>query len=379
MERSESRFFRHFDFWLLGATLLLCVIGLVMIYSATECVTAAPLDLASPTIRQAIFLVAGLAVMLVLTLIDYRLYGHYRWALWAITLGMLAIVSVIGVITHGAQRWVVIGFFLFQPSELSKLFLVLVTAKFMADHQEKMGQWRFLIGSFFFVAIPMGLVYLQPDLGTTIVMALTWGIMALAGGMRPRDVLIVVVAFILAAPLLWANLRPYQQERIMTFIDPTRDPLGAGYNVDQARTAIGSGGLYGLGVCSGTQTQLRFLRIRQTDFIFSVIGEELGFVGAAFVIVLVAFILLRLVRAAQLARTTYGKLIAVGVTGIIFVQSFVNLGMNLGLMPVTGIPLPFVSSGGSSLISLLAAEGVVQSILVRHQRLELEGSGTKYS
>jgi rod shape determining protein RodA len=378
MERAEHQPLRHFDVWLFGATLLLCLIGVVMIYSATECIEAQPLNWQSPTIRQLLYLIAGLVAMFVLTLLDYRIYALYRWPIWAATLIMLGVVSVIGVITHGAQRWVDLGVFLFQPSELSKLLLVLVSAKYMADHEEQMSRWRYLFGSFFFVAIPMGLVYLQPDLGTTIVLALSWGIMALAAGMRLRDVLIVAVAFILAAPLLWANLRPYQQERILTFIDPTRDPLGAGYNVDQARTAIGSGGLYGLGFCSGTQTQLRFLRIRQTDFIFSVIGEELGFAGGALVIVLMAFILLRLVRAARLARTTYGKLIAVGVMAIVFVQSYVNLGMNLGLMPVTGIPLPFVSSGGSSLISLLMAEGVVQSILVRHQRLELAGSGPKY-
>jgi len=161
-------------------------------------------------------------------------------------------------------------------------------------------------------------------------------------------------------------------------VNPGHDPLGSGYNVTQARIAIGSGGLLGLGFCSGTQSQLRFLRIRQTDFIFSVIGEELGFIGSLFVIGLIVFILLRVVRAAMLARTTYGKLIAVGVTTVVFVQSYMNLGMNLGLMPVVGIPLPFVSSGGSSLISLMAAEGVVQSILLRQHGLELAGSGKKH-
>jgi rod shape determining protein RodA len=184
---------------------------------------------------------------------------------------------------------------------------------------------------------------------------------------------------VIAAPYLWSNLRPYQQERIMTFLDPSHDPLGAGYNVTQARIAIGAGGLWGLGFCSGTQSQLRFLRIRQTDFIFSVIGEELGFIGAVFVIALFAFILLRLIRAAMLARDTYGKLVLIGIVAIVLVQSYVNLGMNLGLMPVTGIPLPFVSSGGSSLITLLFAEGIAQSILLRHRGLRLEGSSKGYA
>ena len=316
--------------------------------------------------------------MFVLTLIDYLVYAALRWPIWVGTIAILGAVQVIGIITHGAQRWIDLGIFPFQPSELTKLLLVLVVAKYMTDHEEQMSNWRFLAISFVFVAVPIFLVYLQPDLGTTIVLAATWGIMALAAGMKLRDVLIIVTLLVVTAPLLWSSLRPYQQERLLTFVDPGRDPLGAGYNVDQARTAIGSGGLWGLGFCSGTQTQLRFLRIRQSDFIFSVIGEELGFIGALFVMGLIVFILLRLVRAAMLARTTYGKLIAIGVTAVIFVQSYVNLGMNLGLMPVTGIPLPFVSAGGSSLISLLAAQGVVQSILTRHRGLQLEGSGKKY-
>ncbi|MDE3088880.1 MAG: rod shape-determining protein RodA [Chloroflexota bacterium] len=378
MERLARPRFPDFDLWLLGATLLLALIGIAMIYSATACITGEPLDWQSPALRQALYLGIGLVGMFAIAFIDYRAYGALRWLIWVFTLGILAVVSVIGQMTHGAQRWIDLRIFLFQPSELSKLLLILVVAKYMADHELEMTKWRVLAVSFLFVALPLALVYLQPDLGTAIVLAATWGVMALAAGMKMRDVLIIAAIGLIAAPLIWSNLRQYQQERILTFLDPARDPLGAGYNVTQARIAIGSGGLYGLGFCSGTQSQLRFLRIRQTDFIFSVIGEELGFIGALFVLALIAFILFRIIRAAMLARTTYGKLIALGVTAVIFVQSSVNLGMNLGLMPVTGIPLPFVSSGGSSLISLLAAEGVVQSILMRHSGLELAGSGKKY-
>lgn len=378
MERSQFQPFRYFDVWLLGATLLLTLIGALMIYSATACITNETLDWTSAVVRQFMWLAAGLVAMVVLTIVDYRVYANMRWVIWAGTIVILLAVEVIGIVTHGAQRWIPIAGFQFQPSEFTKLFLVLVVAKYMADHSEEMSKWRNLLLSFSFVAVPLVLVYLQPDLGTTIVLAATWGVMALAAGMKKRDVLLIVAVMVVAAPIMWGNLRPYQQDRILTFIDPERDPLGAGYNVDQARTAIGSGGLWGLGFCSGTQTQLRFLRIRQTDFIFSVIGEELGLIGALFVLALVVFILFRLIRVAMLARTPYGKFVAVGVTAIILIQSYVNLGMNLGLMPVTGIPLPFVSAGGSSLISLLAAEGVAQSILVRHRGLQLEGSGKKY-
>ena len=379
MERVSRPRFLHFDFWLLGATLLLILIGVLMIYSATACINGDTLDWSSPTIRQILYAVAGLIGMFILALIDYRLFASLRWLIWIFTLGILAIVSILGQITHGAQRWIDLRVFLFQPSELSKLLLVLVVAKYMADHEAEMSRWRFLAISFFFVAVPIGLVYLQPDLGTALVILATWGVMALAAGMRLRDVLILLAVGVLVAPFVWTSLLPYQQERIMTFLDPTHDPLGAGYNVTQARIAIGAGGLWGLGFCNGTQSQLRFLRIRQTDFIFSVIGEELGFIGAVFVIALFAFILFRLIRAAMLSRDVYGKLVVIGILAIILMQSYVNLGMNLGLMPVTGIPLPFVSSGGSSLITLLFAEGIAQSILLRHRGLRLEGSSKGYA
>lgn len=377
MARSERRL-EHFDIWLLGATILLALIGIAMIYSATACIDAEPLDMASPTIKQIIYLVAGVIAMAVLALIDFRVYGGLRWIIWGGTVASLAAVWLYGQITHGAQRWIDLGIFLFQPSELTKLLVILVVAKYMSDRADRMNRLRSIILSLGFVALPIAFVFVQPDLGTTIVLAATWGVMLFASGLNWRYVLILGAVLLVAAFPLWMNLRPYQQERVLTFLDPGRDPLGTGYNVTQSRIAIGSGGWLGQGYCSGTQSQLRFLRNRSTDFIFSVIAEELGFIGSVFVIALFAFILFRIVRAASLARNSYGKLIAIGITGMIFVQSTVNLGMNLGLMPVTGIPLPFVSAGGSSLISLLAAEGVVQSILLRHQGLELEGASGSY-
>jgi len=378
MDRLARPRFFYFDFWLLAATLFLTIIGILMIYSATECITGEPLDWNSPTVRQGMYAFAGLVALFLLSLVDYRLYGSLRWVLWVGILGLLAIVFVIGQVTHGAQRWIDLRFFLFQPSELSKLVLILVVAKYIADHEAEMQRWRHVIVSFGLVAIPMLLVYLQPDLGTTIIIGATWGVLILATGIRLRDALLLLALVVVLAPLLWVNLRPYQQERILTFLDPGRDPLGSGYNVTQARIAIGTGGLWGAGFCSGPQSQLRFLRIRQTDFIFAVIGEELGFGGALFVIALYVFILFRLVRVAMLARDTYGKLIAIGIVAVLFIQSFVNLGMTMGLMPVVGIPLPFVSAGGSSLITLYAAQGIAQSVLLRHRELRLEGAGQRY-
>lgn len=378
MDRLTRPRFLLFDPWLLGATVLLNVIGLLMIYSATECITGEPLDWSSPTVRQALYTLAGIAVMFLLAALDYRVHASLRLILWTGILLLLVIVFIIGQVTLGAQRWIDLRVFVLQPSELCKLILILVVAKYMADHATEMARWKHLACSFVFVAIPMVLVYLQPDLGTSIVIGATWGVMALAAGMRPRDVLIIVTILVVLAPLIWTNLRPYQQERVLSFIEPGRDPLGSGYNVTQARIAIGSGGMWGAGFCSGPQSQLRFLRIRQTDFIFSVIGEELGFFGALFIIALYAFILFRLVRIAMLARDEFGKLIAIGVVAVIFIQTFINLAMNLGLMPVVGIPLPFISAGGSSLITLYAAQGIAQSVLLRHREFTLEGAGRRY-
>ncbi len=378
MERLSRPRFTHFDFWLFGAALLLVIIGITMIYSATACITGESLDWESPVIRQILYSIVGFAAMFSLAFVDYRLWGALRWLIWGGIVALLAIVFLAEV-TFGAQRWINLGVILLQPSEATKLATILIAAKYMGDHADKMSQWRYLGISFLFVAVPMALIFVQPDLGTTMVVGATWALMALAAGMRWRDVLIVVGVLAVLTPfVILPNLRAYQVERLMTFLDPTRDPLGSGYNVTQARIAIGAGGFWGLGFCSGTQSQLRFLRIRQTDFIFSVIGEELGFLGSLFVLALIVFILFRLIRVARLARTPDGKLIAIGVAAVIFIQSWVNLAMNLGLVPAVGVPLPFVSSGGSSLITLLAGLGIAQSILLRHTGLQLEGSGKSY-
>ena len=210
MDRIVRPRFWLFDPWLFGATLLLTTIGFLMIYSATECITGEPLDWSSPTVRQGIYALVGIVGMFVLTALDFRIYASLRWIIWIATIGLLVAVFLIGQITHGAQRWIDLRFFLFQPSELSKLALILVTAKYMADHAAEMTRWRHLAISFVFVFVPMLLVYFQPDLGTTIVIGATWGIMALAAGMRLRDVLIVLAIVVVLAPFIWTNLRPYQ-------------------------------------------------------------------------------------------------------------------------------------------------------------------------
>jgi rod shape determining protein RodA len=272
----------------------------------------------------------------------------------------------VGQVTHGAQRW--ISGSSFQPSELAKVLIIVTLAQFLAQHEKEIGRFRYILISIIYVAIPMGLIYLQPHLGTVIVLAVIWLVMVLMAGMRLLHLGIFGFVGLLSMPLIWFSLKDYMQERLLLFINPAGDPA-ARYNIDQALISIGSGGWLGKGYASGSQSQLHFLRVRHTDFIFSVIGEEMGFVGALVLFVLIAIVLWRIIRAASLARDSFGRLIACGVAALIFFQSLVNIGMNLSLLPVIGIPLPFISAGGSSLITLLIAEGLVQSVVMRHRRI----------
>ena len=250
--------------------------------------------------------------------------------------------------------------------------LVLILARYFSDHREDIQHPIHLILSLFYAAIPMGLVYLQPDLGTSLILGLIWLGMAWAAGIAIWQFGLLGLGGILAAPTIWFSLKPYMRDRIIAFFNPNRDPSGESYNVIQALISIGSGGMWGKGFARGTQSQLHFLRIRQTDFIFSVYAEELGFVGGIILLVLFLLLLLRTLRAASLAGDPFGQLIACGVAAMIFSQSFVNLAVNLNLLPATGLPLPFISYGGSSLITMLIGLGLVQSIVMRHRKLEFE-------
>ncbi len=376
MVLKERPFYQHFDWLLVLAPLLLITIGTVMIYNTTG--TTEGFDtsnlLQDPTFRQILFATVGLLALFFLSALDYNLYGTLYLPIYALIVGMLAIVIVNGQILHGAQRWIDLGFTQLQPSEFAKLLLVLVLARFLSDHRQDLSQWRTLFISLAIMGLPAALVYLEPDLGTSLVLGFIWLVMILAAGLSWRQLTILAIVGLIIAPVVLLTLQPYQRDRLTTFMNPEADPLGSGYNVTQARIAIGSGGAWGLGVGGGTQSQLRFLRIRHTDFIFSVIGEELGFWGGVFFFAVFAFMILRLLRAAMVARSTFGRLIAVGYAASLFFQSFVNLGMNLGLMPVTGIPLPFVSSGGSSLVTYLMMIGIVESILAYDHALSVRGT-----
>ena len=358
----DRKIWRSFDFVLLAATVLLIAFGVAMIYSATPDTP----ELHDLPRRQVIWALLGLTLTLAVAAIDYRFLESLQQPLYVLTVVSLLLVLVVGQATHGAQRW--ISGSSFQPSELAKVLVIITLAQYLAQHEKDLGRFRYILASMIFVAVPMGLIYLQPHLGTIVVLAVVWLSMVLMAGMRLLHLGIFGLTGLLSIPLVWFSLKDYMRERLLLFINPARDPA-ARYNIDQALISIGSGGWLGKGYASGSQSQLHFLRVRHTDFIFSVIGEEMGFVGTLVLFALIGIVLWRILRAASLARDSFGRLIACGVATLIFFQSLVNIGMNLGLLPVIGIPLPFISAGGSSLITLLIAEGLVQSVVMRHKKM----------
>jgi rod shape determining protein RodA len=284
------------------------------------------------------------------------------------SVGALVFVTTVGEQAYGSRRWILIGDTPVQPSEIAKLVVIVVLAKYLADRQEAIGSLRVFLTSLAIVALPAALVFSQPDLGSSVIFASVWLGMVLVGGARWQHVAGLLGAAVVSVPFALLGLvSDYQRERIALWLDPGSDPLGAGFQSIQAEIGIGSGGLFGKGLMEGTQTQLGYLRTETTDYVFSVLGEELGFVGALVLFALFVLLLWRGLRVAELSRDLFGRLMATGIVIYILLQTFINVGVNVGLLPVTGIPLPFVSQGGSSLITLFIAIGILQSILVRHR------------
>jgi rod shape determining protein RodA len=373
---------RHFDYWLLGAVAFLTIFGVTMIRSAI----AGNIELveANTVTKQIIFAGIGFLIMVVTAMIDYRYWGALSTILFIITFGALAMLFLVGGALFGSSRWFTVGPILVQPSEFAKITVILIMANFFSQNIEKIKNLRVVIQS---LAVTFSIViwiFLQPDLSTSIVILVLWFALLWASGLDLKMLLIAAGAGALVLgigfPLMLLNydpnnasgfLQPYQLSRIINFLFP--DPnasFGAIYNVQQALISIGDGGWFGQGYGGGTQVQLRFLKVRHSDFIFSALSEEFGFIGAAVVILALAFVIYRCLKAARLSSDTYGALIAYGAATLISFQTIVNVGMNLNLLPVTGLTLPFVSYGGSSLITLFIAVGLVESVILRHKDLE---------
>ncbi len=360
---------RHFDWPMLIAIVALTAISVLMIHSAT---LGAPPggDLADAARKQAQFALLGLGVYFGMASIDYRLWYNLYRVLYLLSGILLGIALALGSSEIGdVRRWLDLALFNIQPAELAKVLLIPALAGHLAAQQERIRALRTFVGTLALIAVPAVLIFLQPNLSTAIVVGVVGMAMFYIAGLKKRHVVLLVAAALVAVPLIWSAMADYQRQRVVLFLDP-RTNADAEYNLLQAEISIGNGGLIGQGYAQGSQSQGRFLKVRHTDFIFSVIGEELGFAGALIVLLLISLLLARLLRAATLARDDYSRILAVGVFAMIFFQSAVNIAMNLRLGPVAGLPLPLVSYGGSSLVATLLALGVVQSVVMRHKKME---------
>lgn len=349
---------RQFDWILLTAVGLLLVLSVSVIFSTTFDKSGGATD----ALQQGLFAAVGLGLVVVFGMTDYRVFRSAAGILYLVMLLSLLLVKFMGVTALGATRWINLGFFQLQPSEFAKIVMVIVLAKIFADNQRQLGG-RTLLKSLAYTIPPLLLVASQPDLGTAMVIGALWAGMAIASGIPKRFFVAVIGLGAASLPIFWFWVfHDYQKNRVLTFLNPANDPLGAGYNVKQAQIAVGSGGMWGRALGQGTQSQLNFLPVQHTDFIFAVLAEELGFVGSVFLVLLLGIVAIRALTIAGSARDFFGYQLAIGIMTIVLFQSLINVGMNTGIMPVTGIPLPFVSYGGSSVLMLLFAIGILQSV-----------------
>ena len=366
----EPRAVRNFDLILVLLAVALVAYGGLLLYSAS--LSAYPtITLDHPLTKQMIFALLGVGGMIAVAWVDYRVYGQMAIGLYALAVVLLAAVLFIGDSAYGSTRWFSFAGQQVQASEVAKLLVIIALARYLADRQQQMANPRVFVISLLMAALPAGLVLIEPDMGTAAVFGAIWlGMVAMAGA--PPRYLVIALGIALAAIPFMAllTLGDYQIDRFRLWIDPASDPLGGGFNIRQAEIGIGSGGVFGQGLTEGTQTQLDFLQTSTTDYIFSVLGEELGLIGALVLFALFTALLFRGIRAATLSQDQFGSLVATGIVIMILFQVFINVAVNIRLVPVTGIPLPFISQGGSSLVMMFLALGLLEGILIRHKRLE---------
>jgi rod shape determining protein RodA len=363
----RSGFWRHYDFWLLGAVIVALVFGVTMILSAI----AGNENLANLVPRQMIFGGIGFVVIILAAAIDYRFWSGAIVPMYFVIVVFLSLLFVIGGARFGATRWIETGLVSIQPTELAKMVVILALANYFAKNMNNPHSWGWLAKGLIITLGIAGLIFIQPNLSNVIVVMAIWAAMTWESGLELKQLGIMLLAALILGVLAFNFIQPYQQQRIINFFRPDLSARnGATYNVIQALIALGSGSWSGEGYGHGTQTQLRFMKVRHNDFIFSVIGEELGFFGTVFVLILIGFIVFRCLRAARLAHDPFGSLICYGVAILIFFQAAVNIAVNLNLIPVTGVPLPFISYGGSGLISLMLGIGLVESVVIRHRPVD---------
>ncbi|MBF0391927.1 MAG: rod shape-determining protein RodA [Alphaproteobacteria bacterium] len=325
--------------------------------------------------RQMVRFGVGVGVMLVVGLVDIRIWMKHAYALYVIAAILLVLVELRGTIGMGAQRWIDLGFVQLQPSEVMKISLVLALARyFHGANLQEVGRPVFLIVPLLMVLAPAALVLKQPDLGTAIMLILSSGGIFWLAGVRIWKFAVVFSASVAAIPVAWNFLREYQKQRVLTFLNPENDPLGSGYHIMQSKIALGSGGLFGKGFMLGTQSHLNFLPEKQTDFIFTMLAEELGMVGGLALLSLYTLVLIYGFAIAYRSRSQFGRLVALGVTTTFFLYVFINIAMVMGLIPVVGVPLPLISYGGTAMLTLMFGFGLVMSVYV-HRDVQIGRRG----
>lgn len=342
-----------------GASVLLVAISLITLYSVSFG-SAAP-DFSNFK-KQLVSAVIGFALMAVFSVYDYRALNMHSTKLYFLMLAILLLVISFGTTVRGTTGWIGFGTFRIQPVEIAKVVMIIFLASFLSRKKTQLSIVVRIIASVVLVLVPVFLILKQPDFGSAMIIVGTWAIMLSVSGINAKNLLALALIGLAVAGSSWFFLKPYQKERIANFIDPYSDPRGSGYNVIQSMVAVGSGGIFGKGLGHGSQSQLNFLPERHTDFIFAVIAEEMGLFGAGLVFVLFGTLIYRMKEIARLANDNFGYLIVIGIIAMVFLQMLVNIGMNIGIAPVAGVPLPLLSYGGSSLVMTLLSIGIVQSV-----------------
>ena len=369
--RSVGAAWRAYDLQLTTYAALLGVIGLMMAY--TNSVEAGQSALDSGTVFSRALMWSGLAIVafVLMTAFDYRWLKTLVWPIYLINLGLLVVTLAIGDGVGGSARWVTLGPFTFQFSELAKILMIIVLAVYLGNREGRLDSLGSILGACLLMTPALILVMMQPDLGSSLVLAAILAGMLFMSGAGLRWLIAMALGIAAAVPLAWTYvLRDYQKDRILSFLSPTADQQGSGWQVLQSQITVGSGGLLGTGLTNGTQTRGEFLPVQESDFVFAVLAQELGFIGALVVFLLFAALLWRILSCAWRSKDPFGTLFGAGLASMLLVQVFVNVGMVIGLLPVTGIPLPFISHGGASLVSIAIGLGVLQSVNIRQGRAE---------
>lgn len=363
----NRRLLRNFDFFLLVLTIIIPLYGLLILRSATF-----SMELGTPLFfvtRQALWIGAGLVAIIVLAVINYINFANWSRYFYIFSVGLLALVPFIGIARGGAYRWLSLGAFDLQPSEVAKLVIIISLARLLAE-QSDFERFTDLLPAFLHIALPMFLIFMQPDLGTSLIfVVILFGMLFIAGA-QWRHLAAIIFAGLAIIPILFPRLEEYQRMRLLVFVNPGLDPLGHGFQLLQSKIAVGSGGVFGRGFLEGSQVQRQFLPAQHTDFIFSVLGEEFGLLGGLLLLILFVLMIYRILRIASVAKDRFGFLLCCGVATMLAFQVTVNIGMTIGVMPVTGMPLPFMSYGGSAMLVNMASIGLVLNVGMRRHKIQ---------